>query len=177
MNIFVLDECPITAARMMCDKHIPKMVVETAQMMASALRRHDAPDEVMPLTQRGTPYKGGYHHHPCTKWAGDTQLNFLWLMHHGFALCQEYVNRFHRYHACQMPIYEMGELYNIVPAGTLTPFARAFNAEKYPFLYDEEQYTAVEAYRTYYQLDKARFAEWRKGTPAPSWWANNEVKQ
>ncbi len=34
MNIFVLDENPIRAAEMMCDKHIPKMVVESAQMMA-----------------------------------------------------------------------------------------------------------------------------------------------
>ena len=40
MNIFALDSDPFKAARMMCDKHIPKMIVETAQMMASALIRH-----------------------------------------------------------------------------------------------------------------------------------------
>jgi hypothetical protein len=39
MNIFVLDLDPVTAARMHCDKHVPKMCVEAAQMMASALRR------------------------------------------------------------------------------------------------------------------------------------------
>ena len=81
MNIFVLDANPIEAARMMCDKHIPKMVVETAQMMASALRRHGATDDIMPLAKTtGRPYKGGYHHHPCTVWCGDTQMNYLWLL-------------------------------------------------------------------------------------------------
>ena len=64
MNIFVLDLNPVTAARMHCDKHIPKMCVEAAQMMASALRRHGATDKQMPLTKSGTPYKGGYKHHP-----------------------------------------------------------------------------------------------------------------
>ena len=55
MNIFVLDENPIRAAEMMCDKHIPKMVVESAQMMASAVRRWGATDDVMPLTKAGKP--------------------------------------------------------------------------------------------------------------------------
>ena len=45
MNIFVLDTDPTVAAHMHCDKHVPKMVVEAAQMMASALRRHGATDE------------------------------------------------------------------------------------------------------------------------------------
>ena len=55
MNIFVLHTNPETAARMHCDKHVPKMCVEAAQMMASALRRHGATDEQMPLTKSGTP--------------------------------------------------------------------------------------------------------------------------
>ena len=101
MNIFVLDANPITAARMMCDKHIPKMVVETAQMLASALRRHGATDDIMPIAKTtGRPYKGGYHNHPCTVWTGDTQQNFLWLVDHGLALSQEYIMRFGKIHAC-----------------------------------------------------------------------------
>ena len=52
MNIFVLDEDPAIAAQMMCDKHIPKMIVETFQMLGSALRRHGATDEQMPLTSK-----------------------------------------------------------------------------------------------------------------------------
>ena len=35
MNIFVLSECPIEAAQMQCDKHVVKMIVETAQMLCT----------------------------------------------------------------------------------------------------------------------------------------------
>jgi len=175
MNIFVLDENPVVAAQMMCDKHIPKMIVESAQMMASALRRHGATDEVMPLNQAGRPYKGGYHRHPCTVWTGETVVNYLWLYHHAYGLCVEYRKRFNRKHACEDKIILMVEprALTLLPLGGQTPYARAFNKEQYPQLYDEEAYTTVAAYRAYYLLDKARFAEWNKGTPAPNWWANH----
>ena len=35
MNIFVLDTNPITAAQMQCDKHVVKMVLETAQILST----------------------------------------------------------------------------------------------------------------------------------------------
>ena len=38
MNIFVLDENPWAAARMHCDKHVPKIIVESAQMLSTAHR-------------------------------------------------------------------------------------------------------------------------------------------
>ena len=38
MNIFVLDEDPQVAAQMMCDKHVVKMIVESAQMLSTAHR-------------------------------------------------------------------------------------------------------------------------------------------
>ena len=117
MNIFVLDEDPITAARMHCDKHVPKMCVEAAQMMASALRRHGATDEMMPLTKAGKPYKGGYKHHPCTVWAGDSRDNFIWLARHAQALLTEYSNRFDKVHACNGPIHIMSCKDYIIPEG------------------------------------------------------------
>jgi hypothetical protein len=55
MNIFVLDLDPVKAARAMDCVRVPKMVTESAQMMASALRRHGATDEQMPLTKRAHP--------------------------------------------------------------------------------------------------------------------------
>ena len=183
MNIFVLHEDPIQAAQMMCDKHIPKMIVESAQMMASALRRHGATDKHMPIAKTtGRPYKGGYHDHPCTVWCGDTQMNFLWLAEHGQELSRQYTARFTdwellkvapinqpKVHGCSSAIEHMKKYSFMIPKGALTPFARAFNKKKYPFLYDESIFTAVEAYRAYYSLDK-HFAKWEKGTPAPQWW-------
>ena len=186
MNIFVLDTNPITAARMHCDKHIPKMCVEAAQMMASALRRHGATDEQMPLTKKGTPYKGGYAHHPCTVWAGETRANFLWLGVHAVTLCNEYSQRFGKEHACNQPILRMMELQHVIPdhdinRGTLglTAFALAMPDEYRPepvdgeIVYHAYPKFAVEAYRRYYH--SKQFAKWEKGTPAPDWWRGVEV--
>ena len=169
MNIFVLHENPIIAAEMHCDKHVPKMCVEAAQMMASALRRHGATDEQMPLTKKGTPYRGGYAHHPCTIFAGDTRDNFMWLADHALTLCSEYARRFGKTHACEEPIRYMSKLGELgwIPKGELTPFAQAMPDE-----YRDDD--AVKAYRAYYH--SKQFAKWEKGTPAPYWWRGVEVK-
>mgnify|MGYP003112480070 CR=1 FL=1 len=169
MNIFVLDLDPVVAARMHCDKHVPKMCVEAAQMMASALRRHGATDEAMPLTKSGTPYKGGYKHHPCTIFAGDSYANFMWLADHALELCNEYFKRFGKVHACHYPIVFMRDtniIDKVIPKGSLTPFAQAMPDE-----YKDED--AVKAYQAYYH--SKQFAKWEKGTPAPDWWRGVEV--
>ena len=192
MNIFVLDRSSREAARMHCDKHVPKMCVEAAQMMASALRRHGATDQQMPLTKSGTPYKGGYAHHPCTVWAGDTRSNYSWLAQYGDELCREYSKRFGKVHACHDAIGRMrGMIIALIPPGDPTPFALAMPDEfrpmwfsehrgiMYPDDYADKRLThashqiAVEAYRRYYH--SKQFAKWEKGTPAPDWWRGVEV--
>lgn len=172
MNIFFTDANPNIAARNLCDKHIPKMIVESAQMLGSALRRHGATDDMMPLTKKGTPYKGGYHNHPSTKWVGDSRANYIWMLNHAFTMSMEYSFRFGKRHFCHTALEKMNSdaCVLLIPAGNITKFARAFNKELYPQLYDEEKFSAVEAYREYYHLDKRRFAKWEKGTPAPYWW-------
>ena len=180
MNIFVLHANPETAARMHCDKHVPKMVVEAAQMMASALRRHGATDEQMPLTKAGTPYKGGYAHHPCTVWAGDRRQNFVWLYRYGITLCHEYIMRFGKVHSCAKPINIMYWLKDMIPSGRPTGFALAMPDEYRPepidgeVVYHAYPEHAVQAYRRYYH--SKQFAKWEKGTPAPDWWQGVEVK-
>ena len=167
MNIFVLYEDPVKAAQAMDCVRVPKMVVESAQMMASALRRHGATDEQMPLTKSGTPYKGGYHHHPCTVWAGESQENWMWLAHHAMQLCEEYYKRFNKMHACTDPIYHMIGLQKIIPNTELTPFAQAMPDE-----YKDDD--PVVAYRTYYmsKMDSPGGVHYRHTSP-PDWW---EVK-
>ena len=167
MNIFVLDENPVDAAKAMDCVRVPKMVTESAQMMASALRRHGATDEQMPLTKSGTPYKGGYHHHPCTVWAGESQENWMWLAHHAMQLCEEYYKRFNKMHACTDPIYHMIGLQKIIPNTELTPFAQAMPDE-----YKDDD--PVVAYRAYYmsKMDSPGGVHYRHTSP-PDWW---EVK-
>ena len=184
MNIFVLDENPIRAAEMMCDKHIPKMVVESAQMMASAVRRWGATDEHMPLTKAGLPYKGAYKNHPCTIWVGDTFGNFSWLTDHAMALCVEYTSRFGKEHTCNDAITRLWHVGIVVSPShrrTTTQFALAMPDEYRPNHSEEHKgdlhaigSVAVEAYRRYYH--SKTFAKWEKGTPAPDWWRGIEVR-
>jgi hypothetical protein len=192
MNIFVLDENPVTAAKYMDDVRLPKMCVESAQMMAASLRRHGATDEQMPLTKPKwitaldntdtmwfvpTPYKGGYKHHPCTVWAGDSRANFQWLARHAQALLTEYSNRFDKVHACSAPIHIMSCIDYIIPEGGLTQFALAMPDEYRPEPIDDEivyhayPKFAVQAYRSYYKSK-----QYSKGgvryvrADVPTWW-------
>jgi len=164
MNIFVLDNNPIKAAAAMDCVRVPKMVTESAQMMASALRRHGATDDMMPLTKAGKPYKGGYHHHPCTIWAGDSRANFKWLAHHAEALLDEYYHRFGKVHACHNPIYQMSSMSKMISEDDLTPFAQAMPDE-----YKDDD--AVKAYRAYYhsKADSKGGVHYRHTSP-PDWW-------
>jgi len=166
MNIFILHLQAVIAAIMYCDKHVPKMCVELLQQMGSAVIRHGATPEQMPLTKKGTPLKGGYHRHPCTVWCGDSRANFEWASRHAIALCEEYTRRFGKTHFCEKGIRHLAEMSHMIPEGGLTPFALAMPDE-----YRDDD--PVVAYRRYYH--SKQFAKWEKGTPAPDWWRGVEV--
>tara|TARA_A100001201_G_scaffold23240_2_gene26411 strand:+ start:10118 stop:10636 length:519 start_codon:yes stop_codon:yes gene_type:complete len=164
MNIFALHYEPRVAAQMYCDKHVPKMCVELFQMLGSAVIRHGATPEQMPLTKKGTPLKGGYHNHPMTRWVGESRDNFLWACIHGDALCKEYTKRFGKDHACENGIYHLYAMSKMIPEGGMTPFPQCMPDE-----YKVEG-NSIKAYRQYYHSKK--FAKWEKGTLAPYWWGN-----
>ena len=166
MNIFVLDRDPREAARMYCDKHTPKMVVELLQQLGSAVIRHGATPDMMPLTQKGTPLKGGYSNHPCTRWVGDSRANYLWAVLHAATLCEQYTKRFGKTHFCMNGIQHLSDMAHLIPAGPLSPFAQAMPSE-----YRDPD--TVKAYRAYYH--SKTFAKWDKGIPAPAWWKGVKV--
>ena len=89
MNIFVLHTDPEKAATMMCDKHVIKMVLETAQMLCTIAHG---------MGYDGAPYRSTHKNHPCTVWAAKTSSNWSWLLRHGFALCDEYTKRYGKNH-------------------------------------------------------------------------------
>ena len=151
MNIFVLDEDPHVAASMACDKHVVKMILETAQMLCAA------------AIAKGyeMPYGATHKHHPCTLWAGLSRGNWDWLVEHGIALCAEYTLRYGKVHKSQQIIEHARDMKISFCNQQLTPFAQAM-----PPQYKNE--CAVTAYRAYYMGEKARFATWK--TQTPDWW-------
>ena len=151
MNIFVLHRDPKIAAQMSCDKHVVKMILETAQMLCSAARAKGA----------WAPYRQTHKKHPCTLWTGASKANWEWLTTHGLALCSEYALRYGRRHKSQSVIEYCNKLKLDFTSVQLTPFAQAMPPQY-------KNGCAVTAYRDYYHGEKARFATWK--TKTPKWW-------
>jgi hypothetical protein len=181
MNIFVVDNCPKIAAQNLCNKHVVKMIVETAQMLSTAHRVLDGTPYIDKTAhgRKVTRYRHWYTNfetnlckaaminHPCTKWCMTSIANYRWLYEHGCELMSEYTFRYNKTHAME----RLYKLFLIAEPGYLhingmmnfTPFAQAM-----PDKYKDKD--AVVAYRNYYIGDKARLAQWTKRNP-PEWYS------
>ena len=111
MNIFILNEDPEIAAQEQCNKHIPKMVVESGQMLSTAHRMLDGELYHKPSksgkrmvkyydhpTLEDQLYKAVHHGHPCTVWTMESVCNYMWHYRHFVALCDEYMYRYGKRH-------------------------------------------------------------------------------
>ena len=152
MNIFVLDTDITRCARYHCDQHVSKMILESAQMLCTA------------LNEKGmeTPYRSTHARHPCTLWVGESYDNFRWLCDLAAALNAEFRYRFERRDDHKsMAVVEKVSAMEFASLG-LTPFAQAM----------PDQYkvagNAVAAYRNFYIGEKLGFAKWTKRKP-PHW--------
>lgn len=137
MNIFILDNDPARCAQMHADKHVVKMITESAQMLCT----------VLVLSGLEAPYRKTHANHPCTKWANSSLSNWIWLKTFTECLHEEYRHRYgiHKQHKAAMIARELANP-NIVDIG-LTPFAQAM----------PDQYKStdpVQAYRNYYNGEK-----------------------
>ncbi len=152
MNIFVLDQDIETCARYHCDKHVGKMVLESVQILCTALNKKGFK----------TPYRSTHVNHPCVHWAEQSWDNFNWLVALAAALNREFCWRYERDSDHRsMTVLRAIEDHRFESLG-LTPFVQAM-PEVYKVPGD-----AVAAYRAFYCHDKAEFASWRK-RPVPSW--------
>ena len=150
MNIFYLHHSPYLAAKVQYNKHVVKMILESAQMLCAVYDNGTA------------PYKRAFYNHPCTIWARETEQNYEWLLNHAYAMCQEYTRRYGKVHKSIYAIEWCGKNYHklSLPRTGLTPFAQAMPEE-----YKND--CAVTAYRAYYNGEKAGFATWKtRKTPA-----------
>ena len=188
MNIFVLDEDPKVAARMQCDKHVVKMIVESAQMLCTTHRYLDGKEWIdrskngRKITRwdhwtdyadscyRPMLYKSVMLNHPCTIWTCKSLENYDWHVEHALELCAEYDRRYRRIHATEKILrwckkYSPKNSNKRQLSKGLTPFAQAM-PDHYKVSGD-----AVQAYRNYYIGDKARFAKWKEPSLVPEWFS------
>ena len=151
MNIFVLDENIDRCARYHCDQHVVKMILESAQLLCTALNKKGFV----------TPYRSTHVKHPCVLWVEESYSNFQWLTRLAFALNREYLYRYqgrkdHRSVSVIQSVQDMR-----FDDHGLTPFAQAMPKEY------QVRGNAVTAYRKFYIGEKLHFATWtRRRRPA-----------
>ena len=156
MNIFILDTDPVQSAKWLCDKHVVKMVIETAQLLSSAHWKLGSK----------APYKPTHSNHPCAVWARSSLQNYQWLVTHGLSIADEFEARYGKVHKTKdVLLWLRDNLPPTIPSKGLTPFAVAIKPE---YQSQSDKTDVVSLYRTYYKLDKARFATWKRSKPA--WW-------
>jgi hypothetical protein len=152
MNIFLLDENPQINAQYHCNKHVVKMLLETAQILCSA--NHICGDSE-------PPYKLAHKNHPCTIWCRTSLTNYLYLCELGLELSKEYTFRYGKHHKSTDVIqWCLNNLPNIPDIG-FTPPALAM-----PDQYKVDDF--VQSYRNYYIGEKKGFATW-KNREIPYW--------
>ena len=182
MNLFVLDPCPIKSAELQCDKHVVKMIVESAQMLSTVHRMLDG-TETTKLSKSGKRtvkywemqgsdeqllYKAVHMNHPCTVWSRETHLNYLWHYIHFCALCDEYTYRYGKTHSTDSLLRErLRKLPRNIPHGHKTPQPLAMGSN--PECMDHRD--IVGSYRKFYQTKQERFSmDWTK-REVPSWFS------
>ena len=96
MNIFILSEDPVKAAKQQCDAHVVKMVLESAQMLSTTCRVLDGEETKIPSKSGKTMvkawvlpdprdeilYKAVHVNHPCTLWTMESKANYDWHFQH-----------------------------------------------------------------------------------------------
>ncbi len=163
MNIFHLDPCPESAAQMLCDKHVPKMLLESCQMLCTGYQKHAGLDSTL--------YKPAYINHPMTIWVGHSKQNWRWLFEHAKGIAEQYTLRFNRKHKSQniLTLLWLMEAESSLPENGFTSPPQCMPDEY------KVKGNSLIAYRKYYKGDKAYFAKWAY-SDTPWWWENpNEV--
>ena len=176
MNIFYIDHDPIKAAQGMVDKHIVKMILESAQLLSTAHRLLDG-TQVEGTSKTGRKakrwilhdgrqdvlYLATHIHHPSAVWCRQSVENYSWLVEHFFALMHEYTHRYTKKHACfgdlsfmlQSPPHKLKDY-----DWTNMPCAMA---DEYKISDDP-----LTNYRNYYKIGKATMHKWTNRQP-PEW--------
>jgi hypothetical protein len=177
MNIFFLDQDPQTCAEMHHDKHVVKMILETAQLLCTAHRVIDGQHYIDQSSGRkiqrwkmNTPamedslYKATHVNHPSNVWARQSRDNYVWLYDLFICLCKEYTHRYGKTHATYTKLAaSLKHVPKCIDDVGLTKMPQAMPDE---YKVDD----SVQAYRNYYAGAKKNQSKYTK-RKIPHWLA------
>ncbi len=161
MNIFYLDENPRLAAQYHGDKHVVRMVLETAQILSTAHHVLDGDDNR--FSQRALDrgmYRPSHFNHPTVRWVRENSDNYLWTWNLFVSLCIEFeFRRQGKQHKSSQLVEPLRQL----PINV----EKASHSEiNYPPLVMPDEFQLedpVESYRNYY------LHKWQQGIVSYDW--------
>lgn len=179
MNIFYLDESPRQCAEWMVDKHVVKMILETAQLLSTAHRVLDGLQIQLELEKDGKVrkkklwvlddsrndilYAATHINHPSAIWCRQSVENYNWLVDHLFALGDEYTYRYGKKH---LTIQKLGYMIQSPPYNLKdwdwTPMPSCMDKQ---YIISDDP---IVNYRNYYKHGKSRMHAWKK-REMPEW--------
>lgn len=168
MNIFVLDRDPVEAAKMHCDQHVTKMILESAQLLSTEARRLGITDERL--------YKPTHANHPCAVWLRDKPVHVDWLWRLTYSLAQQHEIRFGTSHkSLYVAVAAVREIYRKLNYHLVSK-DQVFELDHALAMPDEfKDSDPVDAYRAYYRykhqqwtIDKGKGMKYTKVEP-PEW--------
>ena len=176
MNIFYVDHNPMEAAQALVDKHVVKMILESAQLLSTAHRVLDGVETegqsktgrkakrwILPDSRENVLYMATHINHPSAVWCRQSVQNYDWLVDHMFALMREYTHRYGKTHKCY------GELSYMLqsPPHNL----KNWDWTEMPSCMAEEYIISDDPiinYRNYYRIGKSSLHRWTNRQP-PEW--------
>lgn len=161
----------------MVDKHVVKMILESAQLLSTAHRVLDGIESVgksptgrkqktwtLGDARENVLYKSTHVNHPSAVWTRKSVENYNWLVEHFYALGDEYTYRYGKTHKSFA-----GDLAYMLqsPPKNLTEYDMTVmpSAMADEFIVDEDP---IINYRNYYKIGKARMHSWKNRQP-PEW--------
>ena len=153
MNIFVLSSTPQASAQMHCDKHVSKMILESAQMLCTALWSNG----------ESAPYKAVHAKHTCTVWAAESLENWQWLRELATYLNEEFCWRYDR-----TTNHKSMDVINSLSSPPIESKGLQQHPQCMPDQYKSTN--PVTAYRNYY-IGEKHFAQWTR-REIPEWYKN-----
>lgn len=166
MNIFFVAESPDEAARCLCDKHIGKMILESAQMLSTAVTL------LLPSSDTSR-YKLTHRNHPSAVWLRQSPANVEWLIAHCRAMDNERLRSGSKASHKSLAVAEACAAALLQSPGSwatsaaMTPVALCVADAPASHAQLSE---AVPVYRHYYKSHKAAIATWKTPRTAPTWW-------
>ena len=161
MNIFFLSLNVKECAKLYCDQHVIKILLEIVQMLYTAWHISGIPENWNPPRAKSGSkgYKIAHPNHPMCMWVRSSRSTYMFTVRLGMALAVEYNRRFGKCHACTKHIVWLSR--NVPPKFTFTWSPKAYYGKlaiPQCMPVEHHQIDPIKAYHSYYKTKT--FARW-----------------